>query len=303
MPKRLWFFCPLLFLWTSSLYSEVNFTDEFKTYYENPASTLASHQIIKKVHVIFTPGLLDSAKRWALGDHYTDYKDYIEWIKKQGGSAEILHLFSQRAPHENYHIIKKAIKKHSHNKPVFLVGHSYGGLYALTTLLEHPHLKRYVVGLATMQTPFYGSKIAESFDNSSFLSFFSRNIAFPVFNGTEEGFHALTYKHRQQWMEDHKESVEKLSKEIPIFNLTTKYTGYRNVFAGLSYLLYKHEVSDGLVELSSQRLRCKKTRYAFLDEWSHIDTIGDGWGGKTSKDRIRLFEAMIMSTLGTKWNG
>lgn len=266
---------------SSFTFASSDYTDHLIHYYENSEETKSISERVSSYHFIIVPGLFDSVKRY-ITKH--DYEDYVRWFETHNISHEILHLQTQCDPETNHETIKTAIENSPNQKKVFLLAHSYGGILSFSTLLAYPHLRDKVIGLITMQTPYYGSRLADRLKEGTFTNWLS-HATFRILGGDCNGFMQFGREHRSQWLQEHEAGIREILSKISVFQLVTQYDD--------SYLFYfgwLTEKSDGLVEIDSQRLSFGN--YGTMQGWHHTDTIVRD-NARAHLNRQRLLEAIL----------
>ncbi len=279
--------CLTLFLSSHPAQTAYDKTEDFKNKYESSFKNEGIVHNVKNIHFLIVPGLFDSLKRPFYG-MTGDYFDYVEWFQNHNITYEILEPYSQRGTDANHSIIHDAIERSSKN--VFIIGHSYGGLFTITTLIKYPQLIKKVAAFVSMQTPYYGSHIVEKAMSSgitrSLMEFFFERLV----SGTKEAFLELNPEFRKKYLQEEEHNLIQLTQKIPILSIATKEEG----------TLLQHITQrdfDGLVETSSQCLNMGESSCVVLEGWNHTDTINASLFEKTHVNRKRLLETMIEITL------
>lgn len=105
-------------------------------------------------------------------------------------------------------------------RPAILVGHSKGGLEALAALLR-PGMAEGCRGFIALQTPFFGSPVADLILARRPVLMAVHHVARMSRLGTGRGLRDLTTPVRQAWMRAHAAEVAALAVRLPVVTLAT----------------------------------------------------------------------------------
>jgi hypothetical protein len=157
-----------------------------------------------------------------------------------------------------------------------LIAHSRGGVEVLEALIEAPHLRSKVFGVIFIQSPFYGTFVADLFSSTK------RGLELGAEQESEDGWDrfllhtrllpssvkrrlygiwqstkSLTARRRQSWMRQNAQAVQEIFDSKPGITLTT-YDESRlsfRVFEIFRKLMqWKGIVSDGVVPHRSMQI-------------------------------------------------
>lgn len=280
-------FSLICFLSATPLLASKNKTEIFAELYHNPQEKQSLIKRLQSQHVIIVPGLFDSFAK-PFYSWRGDYKEYKDFFERHAISYEILHTYSQREVEENHQILLDAIKKAPEQKSIFILAHSFGGLISLSTLLKHKEVYPRIAAIMTMQTPYYGSLIADYFYHGK-LAYALACSTFALTGGSVKGFVQFHRDLRVRWLEENKAELIELTKKIPLLQIATisDYLQFPFVFHHFS-----NEDSDGLLETSTQYFTFGSSSYAILKGWTHEDTI-KGNNGREHLKREHLLLAAL----------
>lgn len=168
--------------------------------------------------------------------------------------------------------IRRALLKSAQagRKAVFLT-HSLGGLALLEELVDTPDSRMQVAGVLFMQSPFWGSPIADAyFDNPIYVDKLLRGLI-PYFNTSPETIRYLGTESRSRFMTDNGAAVLDIT-HLPMITVGGAVNGYKSLFTPavnvmadgclervLGACVLKlfdgpYDVSDGMVPFESSKL-------------------------------------------------
>ena len=248
-------------------------------------------ELVDGIHVILIPGFFSKfTRRYFISEYFADYSFFF---KKMKISHEILAVNSEDSPDGNREIIRKAIEKSGGR--VLIIGHSYGGIYALSTLLHHPELQEKITGLITLQSPFHGTQIIR-YLNHPFLRTVSE-VIIRLFGGKQRALDSLSEPFRKAHLIKWQRQISALLEKIPTLTIASKITPT----FWQQWLWPTSDAMDGLVDTQSQTLPFPRNHFVILEDWDHLDTVAFSWRrwrySEPQKDRIRLLAASLISIL------
>jgi pimeloyl-ACP methyl ester carboxylesterase len=119
----------------------------------------------------------------------------------------------------------------STDKKVILVTHSKGGLDTLHALVGAPALAKKVIGWVALQSPFYGSPLADS-------TFAPVNeVLLAALGGNGQSVEDLEVETRVAYMHEHRSEIKRLMRRIPViagytvYESTTSVRGFARTLA------------------------------------------------------------------------
>ena len=135
-----------------------------------------------------------------------------------GIEYERLSMKSESSVQINGAIIAAAIK--ASDKPVIIIGHSKGGLDTIEALMADRSLLPKVRGVITLQSPFFGSPLADYVNTYSFLNSFAVKLLLKM-GGNKESMLNLTEKDRKQYMADNAGAIAEITSAVPVVSVAT----------------------------------------------------------------------------------
>ncbi len=200
------------------------------------------------------------------------FKGYMDPIRDWLSSHSIEHstaaIRSDQSSASNADQI--ALQIQAAQKPILIVAHSRGGVDVLECLIRHPHLRSKVYGLVFIQSPFFGTWLADFFSgrsvrskppdpwdrfllHSRLLPQSLRQKLFGIWQSTK----SLTAVHRQAWMKENALEIEKLFGSIPGLTVITQDQSFfkLRIFTFFRMIMQKKGIiSDGVVPERSMQI-------------------------------------------------
>jgi len=182
---------------------------------------------------------------------YATWTREIELLNKAGIDAEIGPFKTEERPEENGEILFKVIS--ASKKPVIIISHSKGGIDTLYGLIAHPEIWPKVGGWISIQTPIYGTELADLFLENSITEIPLRLLLEGIMGGDWPAIETLTVANMSDFHKKNQEKVKRLIKEVPILSVAT-------------YFEVKSPLEDLLIPLS------EKSAFAILN--NSLSNIG-----------------------------
>ena len=127
--------------------------------------------------------------------------DYMQplatWLRGQGALVSVVQLRTAESVSANAARLRAEIL--ADPAAALIIAHSKGGLEALAALLD-PAAQARCIGFLAMQSPFYGSPIADVVVGAKPLEAAAGGLARLLRIGTKEGVRDLTTSARRAWM-------------------------------------------------------------------------------------------------------
>jgi len=182
------------------------------------------------------------------------FQDHEQFLQKYKLDYQKLILESEQSPAFNGKEIEKAIL--SSPKKLIIFSHSKGGLDALMAFKNNPSLLKKIKGWVTVQTPFYGSAVAEFFDKFK-LGRKTAKWLFEMLGGEIDGLKSLNLSVRESFMK--KKTNQILIKKILNSTRVINFGSFRPNTIGWdsplelfrNYASFKKGKNDGVVHLKS----------------------------------------------------
>lgn len=255
------------------------------------------------LNFLFVPGYLydpftdlskdPGAKKWHIGEYFYDVR---KALKTAGVGEQVAEMNSEDSIYDNAEDLACLLS--AMEGPVVLVSHSKGGLEALEMFLKYPELRKKVVLWVSLQTPFYGSQIADTVYGNRFVRDFAKKMLEDLFEGNIASLEELRTSTRKKYMEENKAKVLQLVHEMPVISLGSWITPEDALLKqGIPSLLPLQQImrqagamsNDGLVELSSSRL--PRSRLVRISNMDHTDAVMP-FPGRTF-DRISMLKMLL----------
>lgn len=187
----------------------------------------------------------------------TYFYEQITWLRANGLDAGIVNIESESGIKYNSNLIEAAISLSP--KPVIIISHSKGGLDTLETLIRRPYLRGKVRGMVSIQSPYYGTPIADwVLRGRAFMSPLTA-IVLKAMGGSMESVRDLSVKSRIAYQADNAAEIAKITAAIP----TISFGAWKNEEEGVMDTLFEPTrdlmlkwgvKSDGLVPVDSEML-------------------------------------------------
>lgn len=211
-----------------------------------------------------------------------------DWLAEQGADAAVVPLQTAEPVSANAARLRAVLL--ADPRPALVIAHSKGGLEALAALLDAEAQAR-CSGFLAMQSPFYGSPVADAVMGAKPLEAAAGGLARLLRIGSGEGVRDLTTSARQLWMAAAAEPVARLVATLPVACLATvvdegSARGRERLHLAAAQWMERrgHGPNDGLVPVASALI--PGARHVVLPG-SHIATVSRGPG----RDPVVLMRA------------
>jgi len=219
-----------------------------------------------------------------------------DWLRSLGVATAVLQLPTAAPVGVNAGKIAAALAAEA--RPVVLVGHSKGGLEALAALLL-PGAAGHCRGFIALQSPFYGSPVADAVCGYKPLHLAAHHALRTLKLGTGRGVKDLTTTVRAAWMQSHAAAIGALAATLPMVSLATrldpadKASWTEGAYVPLAAWLEHAGAgpNDGLVPVSSTLL--PGARHA-VSAGGHRALVTKGQG----RDPIGVLRGALLQVLG-----
>lgn len=248
------------------------------------------------------PVLPDEARRplyllvkGLLGDELPGYLvDNQARLEKRGLETREVAVNTEGRLLDNVEVVRQALLDALHfGREVVLVGHSKGGVEALSALSLYPELRGHVRAVVTLQAPFGGSVIANDVVSTPPLRQLM-DVAFPsLLHGNPGSVEDLSYARRMEFLRQHPYPAD-----IPTLSLATSRLSRRSLLRPLC--AYVHDrygwASDGLVAAVDAEI--PGSRVVRLEDMDHAEAALTGLPGFANYFPGDLTEALVALALG-----
>ncbi|EPZ51958.1 hypothetical protein M902_1737 [Bacteriovorax sp. BAL6_X] len=193
--------------------------------------------------------------------------------------------------------------------PLLIISHSKGGLEFLDVLINNPQISKRVVGWVSMQSPYYGSVLADYFVQGSIKKTLMGWL-FSVLGGDVTGMESVGTKMRLDYMQANAAKIEAALQNINLLQFITFINEQQGRETSLeisrNYIYKRVGRNDGMVDLQSSLL--KPYRHVVINDVDHLTTVLDqknmdflkGENESWNFDRKQHFRAIIQLILESK---
>lgn len=202
-----------------------------------------------------------------------------DWLRTQGARPSVVKLRTAEAVSANAARLRSELL--ADPAPALVIAHSKGGLEALAALLD-PAAQAHCVGFLAMQSPFYGSPIADVVIGAKPLEAAAGGLARLLRIGSEEGVRDLTTAARRSWMAAAEAPIARLVAALPVCCVATaledgQAQGRERLHLAAAQWMEKrgYGPNDGLVPVESALI--PGARHVVLPG-SHIASVSRGPG-------------------------
>jgi len=255
------------------------FTSEYN---QRAALSFDDQASLKNFDIYLVPGILsetflseDGRSKITFAGITGDYLGEQEKILSQKYGFAVKRLSSSsRSVDEIRQNIRNALdtSRRANRKALFMT-HSLGGLALIEELVLRPQMQDVVGGIIFLQSPFYGTPVADFyFSNPYHFNKFLKPVL-PFLNTTDETIRYLGTQSRGSFMASEQNEVTKLIAKIPLFTVGGVANGFRSLFTpAVNLMAYgcmtvafekcfsqnliagPYNLSDGMVPLESSKL-------------------------------------------------
>ena len=252
-----------------------------------------------KYKVILVPGFLSNAttrpisifgKSVQLGKYFGDQ---MKTLTELGVEYQLADIESEQTPSFNAVIIAKEIE--ASDKPVILIGHSKGGLDIMETLITRKRLLSKVKGIITIQTPYFGSPIADYILKGGMLEKLVSHLLKSM-GGNLDSLVSLDTRTRGTYYQENAAAINEVIDTVPVITLGSWKNGVKyeldTVLKPLRDEMLKMGLqNDGQVPLSSAIL--PGTDHVKIEGVDHFVTVM-GTGSILRYDRPRMTKTLLL---------
>ncbi len=217
------------------------------------------------------------------------------WLRDQSAVVSVVKLRTAESVSANAARLRVEIL--ADPAPALVIAHSKGGLEALAALLD-PAAQARCVGFLAMQSPFYGSPVADVVSGAKPLEAAAGGLAKLLRIGSEQGVRDLTTSARRSWMAAAEAPIRRLLAALPVACLATaleegKARGRERLHLAAAQWMEKrgYGPNDGLVPVNSALI--DGARHVVLPG-SHIASVSRGPG----RDPVALMRAGLDALFG-----
>ena len=162
--------------------------------------------------------------------------------------------------------------------PVTLIAHGKGGLDALECLLQNPQLHAKIEKFVLMQTPAWGTPIADFLTGHPLMRFVTKFLCRSM-GCSLAAIEEMSELNRQVYMIVNKEKIRALMENVPVVTVGTSFempftaeNGFQRIMRRIQALVTKHAgANDGLVPLVSTRISTEP--HVQLENVTHLSLV------------------------------
>ena len=229
-----------------------------------------------------------------LGDELPGYmEDNQRRLEQRGLETREVAVDTEGRLLDNVAVVREALLDARHfRRSVVLVGHSKGGVEALSTLALHPELRGIVRAVVTLQAPYGGSVIANDLVSTPALRRLV-DLAFPyLFQGDSDSVEDLSYARRREFVRQHPYPLD-----IPTVSLATSRLSRRSLLRPLCAYVWERYGwgCDGLVAAFDAEI--PGSRVVRLEDMDHAEAALTGLPGFANYFPSDLTETMVALAL------
>lgn len=211
-----------------------------------------------------------------------------DWFAEQGADVSVVPLRTAESVSANAARLRAVLL--ADPRPALIVAHSKGGLESLAALID-PAAQAHCSGFLAMQSPFFGSPVADALLAAKPMEAAAGGLARLLRIGSGDGLKDLTTNARRLWMAAASDGVRRIIAALPVACLATalregEARGRERLHLAAAQWMEKrgHGPNDGLVPVSSALI--PGARHLVLPG-SHIATVSGGPG----RDPVALMRA------------
>ncbi len=252
---------------------------------------------LKNTQVIFIPGILSES--FILGDFRSLFEfslftkgyfsEHLDTLESHG--IDCVRITSSSDSFSELRdniekVINEAVQK---NKKIIFIAHSLGGLALIDLLIQKPQYLKFIRGNFFLQSPLYGSPMADLYLENPFHIRSITRLFLPFLHTSEDVINALSTKSRKTYMQRNRELIQNFlsksnnvfltsyaNKSKSLFKPTIDILEYGCVMRGkkcFSSVLYHgtRGYSDGMVPLGNGIIY--GSPYIILDNVDHGETV------------------------------
>lgn len=211
-----------------------------------------------------------------------------DWLRGEGAKPSVVKLHTAESIAANAARLRAEIL--ADPAPALIIAHSKGGLEALAALLD-PAAQARCCGFLAMQSPFFGSPIADLVIAAKPLEAAAGGLARLLRIGSGDGVRDLTTSARRAWMLAADAPIRRLLDALPVACLATAVTedhaqGRERLHLAAAQWMEKrgYGPNDGLVTVDSALIPGARQ---ILLPGSHIASVSRGAG----RDPVAMMRA------------
>ncbi|MCM2267093.1 MAG: DUF2974 domain-containing protein [Elusimicrobiales bacterium] len=258
---------------------------------------------LKNVRILLVPGFMSNLATTQGGQKALPFvpryfKEQLEFLKGRGLDCRLVDIESETSIYSNARKVIRELEQAPGK--VMVIGHSKGGLDTLEALLKRPDLRRKVLAVIAVQSPFLGSPVADMVLASPATSVPS-SVLLELLGGSKQSLQNLSVKYREDYHKRHESEIRELTRQVPFYSYSTwkddSFLPYIDTVFEVfrDYMLALGLKNDGLVPAQSAVL--PGSRYVYMAGTDHLCTIM--WVPLPFFDRVGFIKSAIKLALRT----
>ena len=262
--------------------SAEDLTSQFKDTYKQAQIIKPSDvTFLKDTEIVMIPGIVSEAfseydPRGVLDVSFI-FENYMDAqrlnFERLGLSVTVLLASSTSVDETLAEIDDTLVKLKQQNRKALFITHSTGGLVLLDYFLAHKQMIPELKGILFMQSPFYGTPVAEVYFKNPYFARTILRPLMPLVHTSENLIVYLTMEKRQKMMGDRDAEIKEFLAQVPVITAAGLAAGYRSLMESTvniishgcvkviydrcdsrKYYLGPYDNSDGMVPFESSKL-------------------------------------------------
>jgi hypothetical protein len=280
-----------------------NLTRLYKEQYRKANSlgmmSIKALKSLKGSRIILIPGLLSESFRAEDDRSSVDFslitngyfQSQLEMLEEKYGLDAVQILSSSSSLDQIKGSIDEEVKKAKQDqKSLVFVAHSLGGLALVDYLVDRPEAMEIIKGNLIMQSPLYGTPIANLYQEDPYYIGTALKPILPYVNVSEDVFNLMRTDSREHYMNQNKDRVSKIVSNVKTLTFAGYIGGARSTLKATynvmrygclvasfnrcwSKKVYRgsYAENDGLVPLESTKL--PGANFVAIKRVDHVETV------------------------------
>lgn len=201
--------------------------------------------------ILLVPGFLSealiTAGKFGFGGYFDDQ---MEWFTRDSIEYIRVSIESEASTEKNGKKILSAIQRD--RKPVYIISHSKGGLDTLDAVLSDPSVWNQIGGWVAIQTPFYGTPIADLILGQKILRLLIASPFLTLMGGSNASLLDMQVTKRRDLQKVNHDRIQKFLKAFPMLCFASHAGEIDTDLEPIRKVIHDQAgVNDGLVPLDS----------------------------------------------------
>lgn len=293
-------FALILAITSTATYARMDLSAKFlSVYHQKKEFTQKELNRLKQYDIYFIPGILAESlvrddNRSSVDLSYITKDYFSEQIKLLQNKYKLrafrLSTSSYNVEETQQNIRNAVYNAQQKNRKVLLVSHSLGGLALLEELVKNPQIQEGVAGIAFLQSPFFGSHLADVLKNPPYHLERVLHPLLPYLNISMNTIDYVAPESRTAFMNNHKAQIQNLINKVPLYTFSSSVPANRSAlkplidimtdgcfkgvhFGCISEVFYHgpYDESDGFIPVKSSFI--PGADFVFLKNVDHAEII------------------------------